>query len=291
MKRNEANNDEREGSVTTCNSAQKHFVRAEKVSTEELSATHDVSKVDSETQLKELAQTLSAAIEIQLEASQLGNSYPEALSSSNDTLNAICNYRSEFEVAFSGFFDLKIEDQRWMINALHKHIVGNESITNFQKSSSRLSKEAIALYCNHPIRSQLLSLSHVFIIPLFTGNGERSFDSNALFKVWINQIVGLTCDTAAELCDSQSSFCIDCLSKEPFFKRIRKVVRDFVKEQTKRTLHNCKEPVATQKRLLKNLDLLVADITEGTFFELATEFGEFRGDYIELRRPIETEIN
>lgn len=291
MKTDEVNNDEREGSATTCDGTQTPPIRAEKVSSEELSATHDVSKVDSETQLKELGQTLSAAIEIQLGVCKFGSGGLKALSSSNDTLNTICNYRSEFETAFNGFFDPKIEDQRWIINALHKHIVGNERITNFQKSSSRLSKEAIALYCNHPIRSQLLSLSQAFIIPLYTGDGKRSFDSNALFKVWINQIVGLTCDTATELYDSESAICMDCLSKEPLFKRIRKVVRDFVKEQTKRTLHNCKEPVATQKRLLKNLDLLVADITEGTFFELANEFGEFCGDYIELRKPIETEIN
>lgn len=290
MKNSETNSSQKIALGSVC--SDEHSVPLnEKVSNKDLLATHDVDRVDSSVQLKELAQALSAAIEIVIGTSERESDSPST-TSSKDTLKNICNFRSEFEGRFARYLDPEKEDQRWLINALHKHIVGNDSVAVFQMSDAPLSTKAIDMYFNHFIRSQILTLSQAFIIPLFASLvDERSSDPDTLFRVWFNQIVAITCDAAASMSSSGSSICIDCLSKETLFKRIRKVIRNFATEQTRKSQLRSKEPIAAQKRLFKILDQIVASVTEDTFYELANEFGEFKGDFIEIRKPNEKEIN
>lgn len=289
MKNNETDSSQKMALGTVCSEGHSNALN-ENVSNKDLSSTHDVNQVDSVVQLNELAQTLSATIEVVIGANGCRSDYPTA-PSFEDNLKNICIYRSEFESRFNCYLDPKDENQRWLINALHKHIVGNDSVAIFRTGGSPLCPTAIDLYLNHFIRSQVLALSQAFISPLFTDQSIRSSDPDTLFRVWFNQIVAITCDAAAAMSSPDSSICIGCLSKETLFKQVRKVLRVFVTEQTRKKHLRNKEPIATQKRLFKIIDQIVASVTEDTFYELANEFGGFKGDFIEIRKPTENEIN
>ena len=258
-----------------------------------LMATHDLAKVDSVLQLKNLAEVLSAGIEVQIRACrQESNSNDAPLACAGEIeLFTINQFREEFEKLFVGFLNPNEPNQKALINAFHRHLVGDEDIEKYHIRSLGLEASTIDRYLSNCIYVDILTISQPMVFALFTGGKQPIPVREALFRVWFNQIVALTLDYAASLQDQSTFICFDCLSKEPLFHRVRKVIRDFVDAEFKKASRLVKGKTISSKSLLASLEPLVAEITENTFVGLANELGAFTGNYIELRKPTETEIN
>ena len=234
----------------------------------------------------ELAVMLSANIEIALISEEPIPEFRSNLDQANSIKRNIQLYewRKEFQRNMVSYLESQPGFTEDLIKAMHTFYVGSEGITTYEATVSGLSVIAVKSFLSQMSRRLLLAGSTTLISVLYLNHRLSKKEVDCLRAVFLQQTLRLLMECLVVeyelLVDSKSTICMDCLGKEPIFKRLSETLQQCLTEES---LDLTSDPGEREKRvtaMIKHLAPSIGALTEQALTTLEIEFPDFESTVV-----------